>query len=94
MKTLLHVRSSLFGDHGQSAVLAADFISTWQTRHPGARVIVQIRAHGEPMDAAIDVTGDRVVAHLDEPARGVAPGQAMAMYDGTRVIGSATIVRR
>ena len=41
MKTLLHVRSSLFGDHGQSAVLAADFISTWQTRHPGARVIVR-----------------------------------------------------
>ena len=59
----------------------------------GARLSVQIRAHGEPMDAAIDVFDDRVVAYLDEPARGVAPGQAMAMYDGTRVIGSATIVR-
>ena len=55
---------------------------------------VQIRAHGEPMDAALEVHVDRVVAHLDQPARGVAPGQAMAMYDGTRVIGSATIVRR
>ncbi len=41
MKTLLHVRSSLFGDHGQSAVLAADFVSRWQDRHPGARVIVR-----------------------------------------------------
>lgn len=60
----------------------------------GAHVSVQIRAHGEPMDAAIDVHDDRVVARLVEPARGVAPGQAMAMYDGTRVIGSATIVRR
>ena len=60
----------------------------------GARLSVQIRAHGEPMDASIDVLDDRVVAHLDESARGVAPGQAMAMYDGTRVIGSATITRR
>ena len=60
---------------------------------PGTRLSVQIRAHGEPMDASIDVFDDGVVARLDEPARGVAPGQAMAMYDGTRVIGSATIVR-
>ncbi|MEY3975271.1 MAG: hypothetical protein RLZZ33_326 [Pseudomonadota bacterium] len=41
MKTLLHVRSSLFGDQGQSAVLAADLISQWQARNPGARVIVR-----------------------------------------------------
>ncbi|MGA0054163.1 MAG: FMN-dependent NADH-azoreductase [Steroidobacteraceae bacterium] len=41
MKTLLHVRSSLFGDQGQSAVLAAEFVSAWQSRHPGARVIVR-----------------------------------------------------
>ena len=41
MKTLLHVRSSLFGDHGQSAVLAAEFVSAWQSRHPGSRVIVR-----------------------------------------------------
>ena len=61
---------------------------------PGTRLSVQIRAHGEPMDATIEVDEDRVVARLDEPARGVAPGQAMAMYDGARVIGSATIVRR
>ncbi len=60
---------------------------------PGARVSVQIRAHGDPMDAVIETHGDRVVAHLDQPARGVAPGQAMAIYDGTRVVGSATITR-
>jgi tRNA-specific 2-thiouridylase len=60
----------------------------------GARVSVQIRAHGEAIDATVESDGDRVIARLDEPARGVAPGQAMAMYDGTRVIGSATIVRR
>ena len=60
---------------------------------PGARVSVQIRAHGDPMDAVVEMHEDRVVAHLDEPARGVAPGQAMAIYDGTRVVGSATITR-
>ncbi|HEX5568331.1 MAG TPA: aminomethyltransferase beta-barrel domain-containing protein, partial [Streptomyces sp.] len=26
-----------------------------------------------------------------EPVRGVAPGQAIVLYDGTRVVGSATI---
>lgn len=41
MKTLLHVRSSLFGDHGQSSVLAADFIAAWKARYPGGRVIVR-----------------------------------------------------
>ena len=28
---------------------------------------------------------------LDAPAAGVAPGQAVVLYDGTRVVGSATI---
>lgn len=60
----------------------------------GADLLVQIRAHGEDMPARIELVGDRVVAHLVDPARGVAPGQAMAIYDGTRVVGSATIARR
>ncbi len=29
---------------------------------------------------------------LRDPARGIAPGQAAVIYDGTRVVGSATIV--
>ena len=60
----------------------------------GETLSVQIRAHGEALGATVEISADRVIAHLDEPARGVAPGQAMAMYDGTRVVGSATIVRR
>lgn len=59
---------------------------------PGARVAVQIRAHGEPMLATLEVDGGTVAAHLDEPARGVAPGQTLVAYDGTRVVGSSTIV--
>jgi tRNA-specific 2-thiouridylase len=52
---------------------------------------VQLRAHGEEY-AATAWTADGVVhVRLTERARGVAPGQSMVLYDGTRVVGSATI---
>ena len=35
--------------------------------------------------------GDRVSIELLDPAQGIAPGQAAVVYDGTRVVGSATI---
>ncbi|MEY3733171.1 MAG: hypothetical protein RL347_530 [Actinomycetota bacterium] len=85
---------------GAEQLLAASVIETrdpiWCGQAPasGSDLLVQIRAHGDAMPARVAVDGDSVIAHLAEPARGVAPGQAMAMYDGTRVIGSATIVRR
>jgi tRNA-specific 2-thiouridylase len=52
---------------------------------------VQIRAHGEPLPARARVEGGQLRLDLDEPARGVAPGQAAVLYESTRVIGSATI---
>lgn len=55
--------------------------------------MVQVRAHGEPVPARLVSVDDEVVAQLDEPVRGAAPGQAMVLYDGDRVIGSATIRR-
>ncbi len=36
-------------------------------------------------------TGDTVHVRLAERVRGVAPGQSVVLYDGTRVVGSATI---
>jgi hypothetical protein len=39
------------------------------------------------------VDGDVVTAHLRTVARGIANGQALVVYDGTRVVGSATITR-
>ena len=51
---------------------------------------VQLRAHGEPIPARVAV-GDAVEIELAEPAFGIAPGQAAVVYDGTRVVGSATI---
>jgi tRNA-specific 2-thiouridylase len=41
-------------------------------------------------DGADDGAGGLRV-RLDEPARGIAPGQAVVLYEGTRVVGSATI---
>ena len=37
------------------------------------------------------MSGDRVEIDLLDPAEGIAPGQAAVIYDGTRVVGSATI---
>jgi tRNA-specific 2-thiouridylase len=59
---------------------------------PGAwRGSVQVRAHGAALPASALIETDRVELVLDESAMGVAPGQAAVLYDGTRVVGSATI---
>jgi tRNA-specific 2-thiouridylase len=55
------------------------------------RCLVQLRAHGEPLPCAVTVDGSSVSVTLESPARGVAPGQALVLYDGSRVVGSATI---
>ena len=55
------------------------------------RGLVQVRAHGEPVTAVITYEDDRVVARLDSPIAGVAPGQALVSYRGSQVVGSATI---
>lgn len=39
MQTLLHIKSSLFGDQGQSAQLAGSFISRWTSQNPEGSVI-------------------------------------------------------
>lgn len=38
-----------------------------------------------------ELAGEELRVRLDSPARGIAPGQAVVLYDGTRVVGSATI---
>jgi len=53
---------------------------------------VQIRHHAGATAAwvaAPDATGSTV--SLDEPAAGVAPGQAAVFYDGDRVVGGGWI---
>jgi len=53
---------------------------------------VQLRAHGMVSAATISGAGEgAIVARLHEPQRGVAAGQAIVMYAGDQVVGSATI---
>ena len=51
----------------------------------------QIRAHGDETPARAWADGDTVHVQLAERVRGVAPGQSVVLYEGTRVVGSATI---
>lgn len=57
--------------------------------------MAQVRAHGDPVAARARVdTSDgapHLVVRLVEPMRGVAPGQTVVLYQGTRVLGQATI---
>lgn len=41
MKTLLYVRTSLFGAQGQSSQLAERFVADWLIRNPGGRVVTR-----------------------------------------------------
>ena len=63
------------------------------TPPPGstARLTVQLRAHGAEHRAVVTVGDETVDVELLDPAYGIAPGQAAVVYDGTRVVGSATI---
>jgi tRNA-specific 2-thiouridylase len=53
---------------------------------------VQVRAHGTPVPCIYsrDASG-KLKAELTESIFGLAPGQAMVIYDGDRVVCSATI---
>jgi tRNA-specific 2-thiouridylase len=53
----------------------------------------QVRAHGEEIPATAWADGEQVEVRLQRRIRGVAPGQSVVLYDGTRVVGSATIAR-
>ena len=60
----------------------------------------QVRAHGDPVPATArmeQLTDDdgaertNLVVTLATPLRGVAPGQTVVLYQGSRVLGQATI---
>ncbi|MGH6983763.1 MAG: tRNA 2-thiouridine(34) synthase MnmA [Stellaceae bacterium] len=59
----------------------------------GVRVAVKLRSAQPPVPAMLRLDGDRGTAMLDEPAFGVAPGQACVAYDGDRVLGGGWIAR-
>ncbi|MFV0463123.1 MAG: tRNA 2-thiouridine(34) synthase MnmA [Nostocoides sp.] len=89
---------------GTADLLGIDIIEGHRVRWCGQEPVgefsggVQVRAHGEEVPATArldpDLVGDntRVRVVLQRRIRGVAPGQSVVLYDGTRVVGSATIV--
>jgi tRNA-specific 2-thiouridylase len=85
-ETLLSV-SELVGE--KAVWLAPDVPATELTR-----VHAQVRAHGEPVPGEVVREGDRITVTLDQPMRGVAAGQSLVVYAGTRVLGQGTIARR
>ncbi len=74
--------NALTGDHARWCGPAPDGV---------IEVGAQVRAHGEEVSATAWADGDRVEVRLAERIRGVAPGQSVVLYEGTRVVGSATI---
>jgi len=84
---------------GTSELLGVDAITGDHARWCGpapvgaVRVGAQVRAHGEEVPATAWAEGEQVEVRLERRIRGVAPGQSVVLYDGTRVVGSATISR-
>lgn len=56
-------------------------------------VMVQVRAHADPVPATARVSGGELIVVLEEPLLGVAPGQSAVIYVGERVMGQCTIDR-
>ncbi|ANC29615.1 tRNA 2-thiouridine(34) synthase MnmA [Isoptericola dokdonensis] len=85
---------------GPSELLTVDRIeaagAVWFVQPPKDRtdVTVQIRAHGRAVPAQVRA-GDASTldVRLLERLRGVAAGQSVVVYDGTRVLGQATVSR-
>jgi tRNA-uridine 2-sulfurtransferase len=55
------------------------------------RGFAQVRAHGSALACTYTTTDSSITAQLDEPLMGLAAGQGLAIYDGDRVVGSATV---
>ncbi|MFG2967785.1 tRNA 2-thiouridine(34) synthase MnmA [Streptomyces sp. NPDC048288] len=51
----------------------------------------QLRAHGGETEVNAELVDGELRVTFTAPVRGVAPGQAIVLYDDTRVVGSATI---
>jgi len=78
---------------GQQRVMLRDV--NWLAPRPDGdiRVTVKLRSAQPPQAATLSLDDSGGAALLDEPALGVAPGQACVIYDGTRVLGGGTIMR-
>ena len=68
--------------------------ATWCGPAPAlpASLRVQLRAHGDELAGLVEGDpSELTITFAEERPRGIAPGQTAAFYDGSRVVGSATI---
>ena len=83
-------------EHLNVSVLEANR-PVWASGVPDGPVecVAQVRAHGGCASAVAEAVNGGVRVRLRQPLRGVAPGQAVALYrpdpGGDIVVGSATI---
>jgi tRNA-specific 2-thiouridylase len=73
---------------GPRAALACSVVEARGRLHvPVARVQAKLRYASPALEARVEPTGTGFRLHLDEPAYGVAPGQAAVLYEGDAVVG-------
>ena len=87
-ETLLTVRTL----RGEKVVWLAPDVPATDPASP-TPCLVQVRAHGEAVPGSVVRDGDSLTVTLDDGMRGVAAGQSLVVYQGTRVLGQATIAR-
>jgi tRNA-specific 2-thiouridylase len=78
-------------------LLVARDVIEFEPLAAGREASAQIRAHGEALPGIVerhDGGDGELHVRLSTPVRGVAPGQTLVLYDGDRVIASATLERR
>jgi tRNA-specific 2-thiouridylase len=78
---------------GRRAALASRELTARGRLHvPVTRAQVKLRYRSPAVDAEVTAESAGFRLRLDEPAYGVAPGQAAVLYDGDAVVGAGTIV--
>lgn len=73
-------------DGGQPVWLAPDIDPS-----SGLEVGIQVRAHGREIPAFACLDGDMLRIDVRDTLRGLAKGQSVVLYQGSRVIGQATV---
>ena len=76
MNTLLHLKTSIFSDGGQSSQLAARYVSQWRRENPDGRVIERDLAR----DPVPHLTAERFQAFLAKPEERSSEQRAHAGY--------------
>jgi len=84
-----------YSEEGESRALMAEEMS-WVSGfavQPGSRVQAQIRYRSRAIPSIVESIEDgRARVRFDRPVRGIAPGQAIVLYDREEVLGGGCIV--